>query len=140
MDLAVCQRVVLYLDNMYPTVEIHGDDMVSASAGQQVRDQGVRQTGGTPRAPHVSERLMPFCLTGLVGFPLAWPPLRSSIFILLSWWCSAAEPLVMPALSAWPGKGVCGRESNVYVPVLERPGTLERGAPVLLYGMSDCRE
>lgn len=40
MDLAVCQRVVLYLDNMYPTVEIHGDDVVSASAGQQVRDQG----------------------------------------------------------------------------------------------------
>jgi hypothetical protein len=37
--------------------------------------------------------------------------------------------------------GVCGRESNEYVPVLERvPGTLERGAPVLLYGISDWRE
>lgn len=87
----------------------------------------------------VSVRLMPFCLTGLVGS--VRPPLRSSSFILLSWWCSAAEPLVRPALSACPGKGVCGRESNVYVPVLERvPGTLERGAPVLLYGMSDWRE
>lgn len=59
----------------------------------------------------VSVRLMPLVLTGLGGFE--WPPLRSSIFILLSWWCSAAEPFVRPALSAWPGNGVCGVESNV---------------------------
>ena len=26
------------------------------------------------------------------------------------------------------------------MPVLERPGTFDSGAPVLLYGMSDCRE
>jgi hypothetical protein len=47
----------------------------------------------------------------------------------------------MPALSGCPGCGVCGRESKVYVPVLERePGAFDRGAPVLLYGMSDWRE
>lgn len=87
----------------------------------------------------VSVRLRPFCLTGLVGFEE--PPLRSSNFMRLSWLWRAAVPFVRPALSACPGCGVCGRESNVYVPVLERvPGTFARGAPVLLYGISDCRE
>lgn len=53
-----------------------------------------------------------------------------------------AVPFGRPALSACPGWGVWGRESNVYVPVLERVPVddFTRGAPVLLYGMSDCRE
>jgi hypothetical protein len=51
-------------------------------------------------------------------------------------------PLERPVLACWPGYGVCGRLSKVYV--LERlvgwPGAFARGAPVLLYGMSLWRE
>jgi hypothetical protein len=82
----------------------------------------------------VSLRLMPLVLTGLPGFDVGPPPLRSSSFILLSWLWSVETPLLMPALSGCPGWGVCGRESNVYVPVRERDvvGARESGAPVLL--------
>jgi len=90
----------------------------------------------------VSLRLIPLVLVGLVGFDEGAPPLRSSSFIRLSELCRLVAPLLSPALSGCPGWGVCGRESKVNVPVREREpvGALERGAPVLLYGMSDWRE
>jgi hypothetical protein len=81
----------------------------------------------------VSLRLVPLALIGLLGFDVGPPPLLPSSFILLSWLCRALAPFVKPALSGCPGWGVCGRESKVYVPVLERElDALERGAPVLL--------
>lgn len=82
----------------------------------------------------VSLRLMPLVLTGLLGFDVGPPPLRSSIFMRLSWLWRWAEPFGRPALSGCPGCGVCGRESNEYVPVREREPAeaFARGAPVLL--------
>lgn len=81
----------------------------------------------------VSLRRRPFVLTGLGGFEAA-PLGCCSSFMRLSWWCRVAVPLALkPALSGWPGCGVCGRDSKLYVPVLDRvPGTLASGAPVLL--------
>ena len=80
----------------------------------------------------VSVRRMPFALTGLGGFEGPWS--CSSSFMRLSWWCSVAVPLALrPALSGWPGCGVWGRDSKLYVPFRDRvPGTRASGAPVLL--------